>query len=234
MKVALCLSGHLRSYEAAYPTLKKAILDQFNPDIFIFTWDTIGFDGANRGDEHLVDTPVDPGRLRQLYLPKKLMIKPGRRWNTLRYHRRMGQGMRNPEVVCGMFYGIFKANALRNEFERKNHFTYDAVIRGRADLSFQSILEPKEILHCQVANGIYFPNFGDYKGVNDQFAFGNSASMNIYSGIYQNLNHFFNLGCRWHPESLTKFNIDYFNLPIFRSSIIYDILRANGSIFRQY
>ena len=32
MKVALCISGHLRGYNYAFPDIKKYILDVYNPD----------------------------------------------------------------------------------------------------------------------------------------------------------------------------------------------------------
>ena len=42
MKVALCISGQMRGYLKAYPSVKKNIIDVFNPDIFIHTWDDLG------------------------------------------------------------------------------------------------------------------------------------------------------------------------------------------------
>lgn len=42
MKVALCLSGQMRGYLEAFPSIKKNIIDKFNPDVFIHTWSDIG------------------------------------------------------------------------------------------------------------------------------------------------------------------------------------------------
>ncbi|MGP5405505.1 tetratricopeptide repeat protein [Psychrobacter celer] len=42
MRVALCISGQMRGYLKAYPSVKKNIIDVFNPDIFVHTWDDIG------------------------------------------------------------------------------------------------------------------------------------------------------------------------------------------------
>lgn len=42
MRVALCISGQMRGYLKAYPSVKKNIIDVFNPDIFIHTWDDLG------------------------------------------------------------------------------------------------------------------------------------------------------------------------------------------------
>lgn len=42
MKTALCISGQMRTYERAYPSIKKHIIDPLAPDIFIHTWSDTG------------------------------------------------------------------------------------------------------------------------------------------------------------------------------------------------
>src|ERR1700733_7399392 len=42
MKFALCLSGHLRTFDSILPYLKQSVIDPLNCDIFIHTWDVIG------------------------------------------------------------------------------------------------------------------------------------------------------------------------------------------------
>lgn len=231
-RVALCISGHFRSYEQAYSSLKKAILNPIRPDIFIFTWNTVGYDGADRGDNHLVKVPINQHRLQQLFAPKQMVIEPARVWDTRKYAHRLGSGLRTPYNVNGMFYGIYKANQLKKEFEKKHNFTYDIVIRGRADLLFNNLLNMNDIENCKNTNGIYFPKFGSYGGINDQFAFGSSKSMDLYAETYNNLDKYFDMGCLWHAETMMKFSVDYFELPILRTDIEYHILRANGRVFQ--
>ena len=40
MKIALCLSGQPRSFEKGYEYHKKNLLDQYNVDVFIHTWES--------------------------------------------------------------------------------------------------------------------------------------------------------------------------------------------------
>lgn len=47
-RVALCLSGQLRSFEAHWPQIKAQIADPLGADVFISTWDKVGF-GAGYG-----------------------------------------------------------------------------------------------------------------------------------------------------------------------------------------
>ena len=66
MKVALCLSGQMRGYLKAYPSVKKNIIDVFNPDIFIHTWDDLG--KSNNLHHRALPSPIVH------YLPRKLHI----------------------------------------------------------------------------------------------------------------------------------------------------------------
>ena len=51
MKVALLLPGHYRLFEKVYDSLKKYVLDLYDVDIFIWTWDEYGYWTPN--DEHV-------------------------------------------------------------------------------------------------------------------------------------------------------------------------------------
>lgn len=230
MRTALCLSGHFRSFERAFPSLKRYILDPYHPDIFIFTWNNLGFDGV-RGDRSQMRKIIDSRRLDQLYAPKKKIIEPLRHFDTSKYTKHLGSGLRKPSNVSGMYYAIFQANQLKLEYENENNFTYDIVIRARADQSFENILSHQELERCHNGPGIFFPKFGGYGGCNDQFAFGPSVSMDLYSETYLNLDLYFDMGCLWHAETMLRFAMDYFELPILRSDIKYKILRSNGEIF---
>jgi hypothetical protein len=41
-KVALCISGQLRSFKEGSPSIVKYIIDEYRPDVFIHTWDKVG------------------------------------------------------------------------------------------------------------------------------------------------------------------------------------------------
>jgi len=232
MKVALCLSGHFRSFNTTFKSLQDSIIGPYQPDIFIYSPETLGFDGADRGDHHLVKSNLDIEKIKELYKPKKILVEPLRKWDVTKYYVIPNIGLRDPEIVCGMFYGIYKANQLKMEFEEENNFTYDVVIRCRPDLYFENTLRADEVHSAAKSTGVYIPNFGSYGGLNDQFSFGHSKIMDIFCATFPNLDKFYDLGCKWHAETMTKFTADYFNIPILRSNIEYFLLRANGQVFR--
>jgi hypothetical protein len=228
MRTALCLSGHFRSYERTFETLQKSIIGPFNPDVFISTEENLGYNngiGGDRGDRHLIKTPLDISKIEKLYNPKKIIVEPRQKWEINKYINRLGPGSHGAEQMFGMFYGVYKSNQLKIDYEKENNFIYDIVIRCRPDIYFDSILDIQKI------NGICFPKFGNYSGLNDQFAFGDSHSMNLYSKLYENLDMHFDSGCLWHPETMLKYNINYYNIPIHRTDIKFRILRANGGFF---
>ncbi len=43
MRVAVVLTGHLRCWKQVFPNFKEKIIDRYNPDIFIHTWDEEGW-----------------------------------------------------------------------------------------------------------------------------------------------------------------------------------------------
>ena len=231
MKVAICLSGHFRSYEKCLNTLKNSILNNFDIDIFIYTWNTIGFDG-NRGDSHLINKRLNISDITNLYQPKKISIEFQKKWDASKYINKKNSGLRDSEILLGMFYGIYKSNELKSRFEIENNFKYDIVIRSRPDIFFESNLYHKDLINVKTSSGIWIPKFGNYNGLNDQFAYGDSNSMDLYSNIYNNLDKYYDLGCDWHAETMTKYNANYYNLNIFRTNLQYKLLRADGSFFK--
>ena len=66
---------------------------------------------------------------------------------------------------------------LRQAYEKENGIRYDAVLRCRPDLLFESPLPDLSTLDL---NYIYVPDFHMYEGCNDRLAIGNPATMTIY------------------------------------------------------
>jgi hypothetical protein len=146
-KIALCLSGHTRNFLKPYYALQKYLLDKYEIDIFIHTW---AYDGHL---ENLHDTSgnhrkiienknkVDQETLKLLYKPKNLIIEDPTSNNfilnipkkiKLNNYKSKGPILNNYNVWSQM-YSIYNANKLKIEYEKKNNFEYDFVIRMRFD-----------------------------------------------------------------------------------------------------
>lgn len=229
MKIAICYSGHLRNYQEPFNVF-KTYMKGIDYDIFIHSWKSLGFDGV-RGDGHLKSAEVNEKNIQDFFSAKKILIEPQKDFEVKKYLFRLGPGTRNAVTVISMMYGIKQANELKSSYEKENNFTYDVVFRMRPDLLINKFQTQQELELACKGEGIFVPKFGNYHGLNDQFAFGKSSYMDLYANLYANMDRYFTLGCLWHPESLVKFNIKYYRLPILRTDIEYTLLRADGSKF---
>lgn len=101
-----------------------------------------------------------------------------------------------------MYYKIQKCNEIKSDHELLNNFKYDAVIRFRADIKLEESLNINSNL-----NNIYIPKYGDFLGVNDQFAYSNSQNMDTYCNLYQNINEYTKDIIVFNPEYFLKHHI---------------------------
>lgn len=228
-KTAICLSGHLRTFEKTINSFKRAFEPLKNYDVFIHTWDNLGFD-PSRGDIGLAN--INTNNLRQkineVYNPKVLTIDPYLNQNGDKY-RFAASGVRDPGFVLGMFYSLKQANLLKKNWEKSNNFKYDLVIRARADIIYDNQFSVQDILNL---DSICIPNHG-WSGMNDQFAFSNSKFMDIYSMCYDYIDDYImNMHVSFHPETIIKRHLEFFNLPIRFTNNQFGILRGNGQVFR--
>lgn len=208
MRACVLLSGQIRNNKDVYMSIKKNLIDVYNADVFISTWN------PTSGDDSTINELVsnyNPVSLEvesyDLDFSKtfKRMVSP---------HEWKSPGSEtNPVSVFSMYYKIMRANRLKEAYERFNGFTYDIVIRTRFDLSIDSPLNyitPNE-------NHLYIPKGWDWRsGYNDLFAIGDSKSMNYYSNTFNNLIPILDSGHMLHPEYLLKVYLDMSGMQIVR------------------
>lgn len=65
MKIALCISGFMRSFEEVFPSLQQYFLLSNDADIFIHTW--------NKSDRHT--DFLDVNKVKELYRPKAIIVE---------------------------------------------------------------------------------------------------------------------------------------------------------------
>ena len=129
-RVALCISGQLRTFRHCYPTLKKFIIDRYNTDIYLCIDDD--------------DRPEDIRDALELYQPVRWVIidksiytkEDGVCWNKTRakrygYLHRMGIKM----LKC-------------DEMVKESATHYDATIRIRPDLFLFEYIPDFVIAEC--------------------------------------------------------------------------------------
>jgi len=229
MRVALCLSGQMRTYEQCYENLKRYIIAPFQPDIFIHTWKNTGVTHHIKDlipksqlniNYYVIEKDVTYENLNNLYFPKLSVIEDFKNIYTEELN-----DIRVPDILkekepkhykgsLPMFYKMKKCNDLKCEWENSNKFKYDAVIRLRPDLMIEQCI-PKEVF-----NQLNLLWHSDYAidplcQVSDKFAISNSEIMNYYNSVWDNIHEYWQnpLGDgSWKNyrvgERLMKFHID--------------------------
>lgn len=210
MKIALCLSGFMRSFETTFSNLNKYLLQNYNVDIFIATW--------NINDLHL--TSLEEPKILNTYKPVKCNIEKIINFDILPLKHKNINNKRNINSLLSMFYKIEQCNNLKSQYEKENNFIYDCVIRFRPDIQ---LLENIIINNLDKIN---IPKYGDFFGINDQMAFSNSYNMNQYC-LYSKINKLINNNVMIDPELLNQTNLLDIGIPINRFDLKYNLLCHN-------
>jgi SAM-dependent methyltransferase len=228
VKTALCISGHLRTFEENFQSIKNNILDRLDCDVFIHTWDILGLSYRFTDAElHNTETGLLLNKIKQLYNPRKIVIEKTKNFPVKPIMQARLIDHRDIPGILSMYYKVEACNDLKREYEKEHGFTYDCVIRFRGDLYAE---QPIPIDERTNLNYLYLPAFGNFGGACDQFAFGNSSVMDKYSTLYSNMEVHLHNGAPFHPEKLLLYHIEKQGLPIAKVNFKYVIKRANGLV----
>lgn len=228
IKTALCISGHLRTFEDNYQSVKSHILNKLDCDVFIHTWDIMGLSYRfTDASLYAIETKRLAERIKQLYNPKKMIMEPTQAFKATPLMHARQLDHRDIPGILSMYYKIEACNKLKMEYEKENDFKYDCVIRFRGDLYMETDLP---IYNNTNLDYLFVPIFGNFGGVCDQFAYGSSAIMDTYSSLYSNVTKYMEIGAPMHPERLLQFHVDSNKLPLLKVNVKYLIKRANGLI----
>lgn len=228
LKTALCISGHLRTFESNYKSVKDNILDKMDCDVFIHTWDTLGlsyrFTDSNL---YTAETKKMVDTIYQLYTPKKLVIEKSKPFHVTPIMHKQLLDHRDIPGILSMYYKIEECNKIKKEYEDEHNFKYDCVVRFRGDLWVE---QPIPVYDNINLNHVFLPIYGNFSGACDQFAYGSSEVMDKYASLYSNIEKYLHAGAPMHPERILLFHLETLNLPIAKVSFKYVIRRANGLV----
>lgn len=217
-RVALCLSGHARTYESTYWFWKNNLMSQYQTDVFIHLWDTVG--PRSFGQDRTEHNPLprddfDSGIVRSAKLDIDHIVNM---WNPIaitieqydpmhdifsemvkpiieeRNRRGIPAGFEHhhPLSVRSMLYKRYRCNEMKTQFERDHHFTYDLVIQSRTDVA---LAQP--IINDVWADrtNLYFHNCRSITPdpeINDFGAMGTSNQIDLWCNLYNKVDGIFN------------------------------------------
>lgn len=229
MKAAICISGHLRHFKNLkenFNLLKKLLEEFYHVDTFISTWDkqnTInswshahGISNASTANQIIDEKEIqdfyetnfvktfDYDFYSSDFSPLKYTD-----WTDNKYswdNRGISNNILNSSK---MFFLIKEVNDLKKQQEFKQNKKYDLVIRTRPDYEYNDVSIFKSLNIKE--NTIYVAKPYGCSPIDDQFAFGDSASMDKYASCLMKQSSIFHRNIWGDPETVLIHSIKDFH-----------------------
>jgi hypothetical protein len=206
MRVALSISGELRNFsnQILIDRFNKYIVEDLKPDVFISTWDHLGFSIHN--SQHYLDSipkSFDEKKIYEVYKNiKGLTIDNFDNWisenETIPVVKAYLNWKLNSNINynCAtsvpQFYLLHKCYTMINNYEIENNFKYDVIIKMRPDLFFtnniKKPIETNTIYHCNYGPGGWHHPHRIY----DIFFYSDSTTFKVLGNIWNDLESLFN------------------------------------------
>ena len=204
MRVCLILHGHLRTFKKTIESLNKNITDFDNIDIFIHTWNTIDrltpsyYKECNNNSDI-----ITADMIKTIYKPKDFSIET--------------QMLKDPNITCPYnkisleghkyyFESFYKANELKNNYEKKNNFKYDIVIKSRPDVLFKTPLDLTKLnknttylLGNPINNNADLHSIGNFRAFN-VITICNSENMDKIANFYNSIDKYIFVKLHKHSD----------------------------------
>jgi hypothetical protein len=197
MKVALVLSGQLRSWKAGFDYIKRNLLDHYDVDVYFHTW-------SKNWDAGVIEA----------YNAKEVLVEDDAVFGNYYGYRIVSH--RHPARNTIMMYRSIKyADMLR----KNSRVDYGWVVRTRFDFALNAKLHLENLDETKM----YFcdTRSNEEKSVvHDQFCIGTPTDMDIYTGLYDNIHRYHEEGCFVNGEDLLEHHLRKHNIVGIRSEYL--------------
>lgn len=143
MKIAVCLYGHLRTYQYCYRYLKGNICDFYDCDVFMHTWDTIESTTSTWHNDRIkknINISDKEKELKEKYNLKDLIIEKQKdeseKYGNL-FVNFSGFNEVKKQSIWGFrcaFSSMKKSGLLAKEYSKKHNIKYDYILFIRPDI----------------------------------------------------------------------------------------------------
>lgn len=212
MRVAVILTGHMRCWEQVYPKFKERVIDKYNPDIFIHTWeDEAYWDPHSRAGIAEGTPKVDAQRIFDTYKPTILQQE---RWSDMKaiFENRAMPFVNYyhvPKNIISMLYKMHAGVSLMEQHVALTGKYYDLVIRMRPDLVFNQDLPDFDPAY------FYTLGFKNHmgKGTSDMIQVGSMFSVSLFSKLILHLPILYEQTKLLCPHELSEHYIKSLGIP---------------------
>ena len=245
MRVALCLSGHLRNFLQYSYNLTKFVLDPYKPDVFISLWDTSGWrlegplvkeDPDYKGFDYWTEQ-IDLDAVLNYLKPKSYIFE---NWATkedffLREAAKIGHLApppdHRPTNLLSMYYKIQNCNKLKVNYEAEHNFKYDIVIRSRFDTVYGGPLLPPLIIKQILGGTIITPTEYSHNGIGDIITLGNSEVINKFSNLLDYIPELTKHGVDMNPHAVLRYFLSKYFKKHLQTSLNVNVNRCRYNCF---
>lgn len=211
MKVAVLLSGQVRTFEEFFPTLEQFIFRDYNPDVFCYAPQEPESLRLSRYQFCFVGIDDVPWISDRQYQGKATM--PTKSWYGAEFVA---------QAHLRRLWGLYQVCQFKKMREQMLGVKYDWVIRARYDLEYLSFIESLEELN---SDRIYIPRHDNWGGYCDRFAFGSSELMDIYCDSWLTAEENFKEVGYMHSEPHLKWHLDRAGVEVRRTQVNFNTVR---------
>lgn len=188
MKVCLLLSGNMRNATETFPSFKSNLLDRYDTDVFISTWNS---HNAHQSINLFNPISVDIENYEAGFESK---------WKQLVSHNEYKlETNANLVSMISMWYKTLRANQLKKKYENLMGVKYDLILKTRPDIILE---EPIELIQ---SDSLAIPFGWDWsEGINDLMAWGNQSNMETYCELFYSFVSLSNCMDKINPETMLK------------------------------
>jgi hypothetical protein len=186
MKVALLLTGHMRCWKQVFPNTKQHIIDKYNPDVFINTWDSEAYwdphsqKGVTEGGPKL-----DISDIEKSYKPVHMTVENYENYedNFVARAKQFTNFYHVPKNQISMWFKVGRGMLSIEEHMLLTGTTYDVIIRMRPDLVFNEALPDFD------SNKFYTLGYKNHmgQGTSDMIQVGNFFTMSLFCKVLYHL-----------------------------------------------
>ncbi len=149
MKIAVLLFGHLRTFEYCAPYLKANLLDKYDCDVFMHTWDELDSHTKSWDNKHDIEgvlTDYHKQLINDFYHPKAIKIEHQKLKSEIIIKSKVDNKSGSLNGMRYMFHSMNEVNNLRKKYETETGTKYDIVIVTRPDVALFNPLEIQKTL----------------------------------------------------------------------------------------
>ena len=212
MKVALLLTGHMRCWQQVFPNTKHHIIDKYNADVFIETWDQEAYwdphsqkgitEGGPKLDALSIMDSYKPVYMNlETYEDLEEKFATRAKEYTNFYHV--------PKNQLSMWYKVGLGMLAVEKHMMLTGTTYDVIIRMRPDLYFNQPLPDFD------PNKFYTLGYRNHmgQGTSDMIQVGNFFTMSLFCKVLYHLPHLYKETGLLCPHVISEHFIKRLGLP---------------------